>query len=341
MTRQFILQPAVKEEVPLFIGLVGPSSSGKTFSALRMANGIHKVMQSPGGIIMIDTENRRGLHYADDFTYQHIPFGAPFGSLDYLAAIRFAQEAQPSAIIIDSMSHEHEGPGGMLDFQSKEVDRMAGPDAPDWKRHSVGFTAWGKPKAARRQFLTGLMESDAAIIACFRGQEKTKPVKNDKGKMEPTNIGWQAIADPNMVFEMAVCALLMPGANGVPTWSPEKPAEKTFVKIPGWARDIFRDGEQLGEKHGEALANWAKGGASRPKIQNTDIEAIRAEGDHAASLGMERFKAFWDNLPKETQRKLVKDKDDRWKPAAMKADAKIEDEESLSFDEEFQDGIPV
>jgi len=63
MEREFILQPAVKEEVPLFVGLVGPSSSGKTYTALRLATGIHKVMNQPGGIIVIDTENRRALHY--------------------------------------------------------------------------------------------------------------------------------------------------------------------------------------------------------------------------------------------------------------------------------------
>ena len=337
MGREFILGPAKKEQVPLFIGLVGPSSCGKTYSALRLANGIHKVMQKPGGIIMIDTENRRGLHYADEFNYQHMPFGAPYGSLDYLEAIRFAQSHDPSAIIIDSMSHEHEGPGGLLDAHEKEVDRIAGPGASAGRRHAMGFTAWAKPKAQRRQFLAGLLESDAAIIACFRGQQKTTMRKNDKGKDEPTNIGWQAIADPNMVFEMAVCALMLPGANGVPTWNPEKPDERTFVKMPGWARTMFKDGDQLGERHGEALAKWARGGEERKKPVSHDLEAIRMEGDHAASLGMDNLTRFWTNLDPSVQKKLVKDKDERWKPTAEAADAGDADLDT----NEFPDGIPV
>jgi predicted ABC-type transport system involved in lysophospholipase L1 biosynthesis ATPase subunit len=84
--RQFVAKAAVRETVPLFIGLVGPSSSGKTYSALTLAEGIQRV--TGGDIHLIDTENRRGLHYADRFKYQHIQFDPPFGSLDYLAAMQ-------------------------------------------------------------------------------------------------------------------------------------------------------------------------------------------------------------------------------------------------------------
>lgn len=341
MAREFIAKPGVRESVPLFVGLVGPSSSGKTYSALRMAKGMDEIMKRPGGIVMIDTENRRGLHYANEFSYSHVQFGAPYASLDYLAAVRYAQSLNPSVIVIDSMSHEHEGPGGMLDMQEKEVDRMAGPNASYGKRHAVGFTAWAKPKLHRRQFLTGLMESEAAIIACFRGQEKTKPMKNDKGKMEPTNIGWQAIADANMVFEMAVCALLKPGAKGVPDWNPEMPAERTFVKRPGWAEKLIGADQQLSEDHGRALAEWAKGDVARPKSENTDLEGLKAEGSHAASLGMEALTKFWKGLSRQQQVSLSNTKDDHWKPTAVAADEAAKGQTEQSFEREFEDGIPV
>jgi len=38
--RTFTDIPAVRERVPLLVGLVGPSGSGKTYSALRLASGI-------------------------------------------------------------------------------------------------------------------------------------------------------------------------------------------------------------------------------------------------------------------------------------------------------------
>ena len=42
---------------------------------------------SVGDIHVIDTEARRALHYASYFKFRHTPFDAPFGSLDYLAAM--------------------------------------------------------------------------------------------------------------------------------------------------------------------------------------------------------------------------------------------------------------
>ena len=112
--RTFEAHQAVRDFVPLLIGLMGPSGSGKTYSALRLATGIQEV--TGGDIYALDTEARRMLHYADRFRFQHVPFAAPFGSLDYLAALRFCVGQGGKTIIVDSMSHEHEGPGGLLDF---------------------------------------------------------------------------------------------------------------------------------------------------------------------------------------------------------------------------------
>lgn len=325
--RTFQIQPGVREQVPLFVGIVGPSGAGKTYSALRMAKGMKKVHGGP--IVFIDTENRRGLHYASEFDFMHMEFGAPYGSLDYLSAIHQATELNPSVIIIDSMSHEHEGPGGLLEAHEKELDRMVGPDAPDWKRNSAGFAAWQKPKADRRALLQGLTRTNANVIACFRAQEKTKPIKNDKGKMEPTVIGWSAITDQTFVYEMTMCALLLPSAKGVPTWHTEMQAEKAAMKFPGQFDGMIRDGEALCEDHGFALATWAQGGAEpKQKASNIDLDALTAEGGHAAALGMSFLGAFWKRLSPKEQVLLQALKDETWKPMAMKADEKVEEPET-------------
>ena len=73
--------------------VTGPSGSGKTFSALRLATGIARVV--PGGIVLIDTENRRAKHYASEFKFSHIDFSPPYGSLDYLAALNTAAATLP------------------------------------------------------------------------------------------------------------------------------------------------------------------------------------------------------------------------------------------------------
>lgn len=83
--RNFEDRPAVRERVPLLLGLVGPSGTGKTFSALRLATGIQRV--TAGEIFYVDTEARRALHYADKFKFRHVDFKPPFGPLDYLTVI--------------------------------------------------------------------------------------------------------------------------------------------------------------------------------------------------------------------------------------------------------------
>jgi ABC-type microcin C transport system duplicated ATPase subunit YejF len=65
MTFQFA--PARREQVSLLIALAGASGSGKTYSALRLARG----MAPSGKIAFIDTEARRGLHYAEQFDFMH------------------------------------------------------------------------------------------------------------------------------------------------------------------------------------------------------------------------------------------------------------------------------
>ena len=110
--RTFIDEPGNRNGgTPILIGLVGPSGSGKTYSALRLATGIQSVVG--GDIFVIDTEARRSLHYADKFNFRFLQFDPPFGPLDYLAAIRHCVSKGAKTIVVDSMSHEHEGKGGV------------------------------------------------------------------------------------------------------------------------------------------------------------------------------------------------------------------------------------
>src|SRR4051794_11748013 len=107
-SRQFTYQPAVRKAVPLLIGINSPSGGGKTFSALRLATGIQRVVG--GDIAGIDTEANRMLHYADKFKFHHVPFGPPFSPMDYLEILEFVVSKDARTIVIDSASHLHDGP---------------------------------------------------------------------------------------------------------------------------------------------------------------------------------------------------------------------------------------
>jgi hypothetical protein len=252
--RQFAAKDAKREHVPLLIGLTGPSGGGKTYSALRLATGIQTV--TGGDIYFIDTESRRALHYADQFNFKHVPFDAPFGSLDYLAALQFCVKQGAKVVIVDSMSHEHEGPGGMVDLHDQIVARMSGGDSA--KAERVKMLAWSEPKQKRRALINGILQLNANFIFCFRAKNASKPVKKN-GRTEVEAMGFMPIAGEEFVFEQTLNALLLPAAGGVPTWHSDQLGERTMIKLPEQFQFLRDRNAPLDEKIGASLARWAAG----------------------------------------------------------------------------------
>lgn len=281
MTRTFEDKPATREKVPLLVGLFGPSGSGKTYSALRLATGIQRV--NGGEIFVIDTEARRALHYADRFKFRHLQFGQPFGPLDYLAAIEHCASKGASVIVIDSMSHEHEGPGGVLEMHERELDRLAG-DV-EWKRNAQNFAAWAKPKSERQRLINTMLQFPCSFVLCFRAKEKIKVIsKAEKEAAKQRGeqaeavrpLGFMPIGDPTFVFEMMLSCLLLPGAGGVPTWDSIETGEKQMTKLPGQFRHLFGESKPLDESLGEEMAKWAAGAMSPifEEVQKNIVNAM-------------------------------------------------------------------
>lgn len=264
---------AKRERVPLLIGLVGPSGGGKTWSGLELLHGIQEV--TGGDIGVIDTEARRALHYAGvknsagrPFTFRHLPFSAPFGPLDYLAAIQHLVDKGVKNIMVDSMSHEHEGPGGVLESHDAELHRLAGDDYN--KRGKMTMLAWQKPKSERRALLNAILQMPVNFVFCFRAKEK---IKLQPGR-DPVQLGWQPIAGEEFVFEMTANILLPPGANGVPDWEPVERAEKQMIKLPQQFRDILTPGRPLSVDVGRQLAQWAEGGTPKQSKRQQVIQFV-------------------------------------------------------------------
>lgn len=274
--RSFSVQDAKRERTPVLAGLFGPSSSGKTFSALRLATGIQSVVG--GDIVGIDTEARRMLHYADQFQFKHMEFKPPFGSLDYLDAFKYAvNELKAKTIIVDSMSHEHEGEGGMIWLHELIATKMATWDGVfDAKKYErVKMLAWNEPKQNRRALLNGILQLNANFIFCFRAKDTSKPQqvpiegKPGRTKQEVVSMGYMPIGGVDFVFEMTLAALLHPGAGGVPSWTSEKDGERTMIKLPGqfeFLRSEKFSGRPLDENIGAALARWASGATKEKPV---------------------------------------------------------------------------
>jgi hypothetical protein len=237
----FEFRPAVRENVPLLIGLAGGTGSGKTFSAMTLAKG----MAGAKKFAVIDTENGRAKHYAELFQFDHANITAPFRPSKYAEAIEAADAAGYPVVVVDSASHEWYGDGGCLDWHD---ELMAG----DQKKN---LSAWIEPKKDHKRMVTRLLQVKAHVILCFRAEPKVEAVRKD-GKLEivPKQSlvgldGWIPISEKNLPYELTASFLLTADAPGVP-----KP-----IKLQEQHKDLVRLDGPLGEGAGKRLADWASG----------------------------------------------------------------------------------
>jgi AAA domain-containing protein len=248
----FSFRHAAREDVAVLVGVAGGTGSGKTYSAMRVAKGL------AGGkrFVVIDTENRRALHYADLFDFDHADLRAPFRPERYAEAITDADKAGYPVIVVDSASHEHAGDGGLLDWHEEEYQRLGG-------RDNVKMTAWIKPKMAHKQFVSKLLQVRAHVILCFRAEEKIEiiddPEKPGKKKIVAKRSltgldGWIPISEKNLPYELTASFLLTADQPGVPKPIKLQEQHKPFVPL----------GEKLSERTGEQLGAWAKGSGAEP-----------------------------------------------------------------------------
>lgn len=311
MPRTFESGPARRQRMPLMIAIVGASGAGKTLSAILLAEGIQRVC--PGPIVVIDTEALRALKHSDGNPdrFIHVPFGEPFGPLDYIEAMKHALKHQPSTIIVDSMSHEWEGPGGVLAQHAAVVAA---------KGESHKMTAWIKPKADHTAMKHFILQQRCNWIFCFRAKEKVKPDRNGK----PEDLGWQPLGAEDLIYEMDLSALLYPGVDGRPRWKSRLDHEQEHMKLPGWWRQLFAGDPQLNPDIGEQLARWAAGAditTSKPSGAAPTSPQDRAAGGGSAQALVDLFdacdtsemleatkaemKARWESIPKGEARSAV------------------------------------
>lgn len=270
----FTFRPAVRENVPLIVGVIGGTGSGKTFSALELATGLAGNRR----FAVIDTEAGRAKHYADHFQFDHGDLAPPFRPQHYLDAIVAADKAGYPVVVVDSTSHVWAGDGGCLDWHEEELQRMAGDD---WKkRDACNMAAWIKPKMEHKKMVQRLLQLRAHLILCFRAEPKVEMTKEDgKWKITPKvtktgKDGWVPVCEKNLPFELTMSFLLLDEHPGVPH----------PIKLEKDHRAMVPLDQPLDRRFGAELAKWAAGATvSAPREAPEPARAGAASPMSAAS----------------------------------------------------------
>lgn len=179
------IRKAQRKEAKIKLALQGPSGSGKTMSALLLASGI----TDWSNIAVIDTENHSADLYAHLGEYNVLQLSSPFTPERYIKAIEACEQADMEVLIIDSITHEWDGTGGILALHGA----MAG----------NSFTNWNKITPRHNAFVQKILQSSCHIISTIR--TKTDYTLSEKnGKMVPEKVGLKGITRDGMDYEFTI-----------------------------------------------------------------------------------------------------------------------------------------
>lgn len=180
------VQLAKRRQAKIKMALQGSSGSGKTTGALLIAYGLCGDWSK---IAVIDTENYSASLYAHLGQFSVVNISAPFSPEKYIEAIRLCEQAGFKVIVIDSISHEWEGVGGILETHAG----MQG----------NSFTNWGKLTPRHNAFVQAILQSQVHIIGTIRSKQDY--VINEKnGKHVPEKIGLKGVTREGMDYEFTI-----------------------------------------------------------------------------------------------------------------------------------------
>ncbi len=225
---------AQRKRAKIRLSIQGPSGSGKTFSSLLIAKGL---VGDWSKICVIDTENHSADLYSHLGAYNVLTLGKPFNPEAYAQAIELCEQSGIKAIIIDSLSHEWEGEGGILDIHSSMVGNS--------------FTNWSKVTPRHNALVQRILQSDCHVIATFR--TKQDYVLSDKnGKMVPEKVGLKSVTKDGMDYEFTTVFDLDINHNanctkdrtGLFNQSPMRISENTGITIANWC-EVLPEGNKV------------------------------------------------------------------------------------------------
>lgn len=301
------IRQAERAGARLVVGIAGISGSGKTYTALQLAWGLAKGDASKVGLL--DTENRRGSLYADilkdsrDGKVHKFLIGdldAPFSPQRYIDAILEFQAAGVEVLVIDSVSHEWNGLGGVLSI----VDGF-----------EKSITGWKKAKPEHKRFMNTLLQCDMHIIVCIRASNKT----DWKDPKNPKALGILPVQQEEFMFEMTASMMMWDGGKAREILK----CPEDLVPIFGAPGNAMHEGF-LTARHGLALRKWVDGGVEL----DAKVENARNTLRTMAEQGMDALTKAWKALPADI-RKTLGDK----LPDEIKASAE-------AFDRQRKDAQP-
>lgn len=181
---------AVKHESKLRLALAGPAGSGKTYTALAVAT----ALADGQGVALIDTERGSASKYADLFSFDVLNLSAPYHPDRFVEAM--AEASGYGVLILDSLSHAWNGPGGLLEIVETISKRNKGGNS---------YAAWADATPIQNRLIDALTNARTHVIVTLRSKQDYAQEKDEKtGRTVIRKLGMAPIQRDGVEYEFDV-----------------------------------------------------------------------------------------------------------------------------------------
>lgn len=238
-----MFKKAERKKAKLKLAITGPTGSGKTYSALRLAKGLG------GKVAVIDTENGSASLYSEKFDFDVLDMKPPFTTEKYISAIESAEKSGYETIVIDSLTHAWAGEGGLLE-QKNLLDSRPG---------SNHWTNWGPIDKKDLALKNAYLHSTCHIISTMRSKmEYTQAEENGKKKIQ--KVGLAPIQRDGLSYEFTtVFDIAM-----------DHQAETSKDRTGVFDGRIFK----ITEETGVEIATWLNSGKAEEVLKANEADIV-------------------------------------------------------------------
>lgn len=238
------LQKATRKKVKLRLGLSAVAGGGKTYSALLLAKGLVGDLSK---VAVIDTENGSASLYAHLGEFSTIELSAPYTPERYIEAIQACEAAGIECIIIDSITHEWDGKGGVIDISNSMTGNS--------------FTNWAKLTPRHQAFIDAILQSPCHIITTVRRKQDYEMTKDSSGKTKVEKAGLKEVTREGFEYELTVNFNLDEKHN----CTASKDRTGLFMDKPQFT---------ISEATGITIMEWCESGVDSRVIINDAVAAV-------------------------------------------------------------------
>lgn len=238
------LTKATRKKVKLRLGLSAVSGGGKTYSALLLAKGLVGDLSK---VAVIDTENGSASLYAHLGEFSTIELSAPYTPERYIEAIQACEAAEIECIIIDSITHEWDGKGGVIDISNSMTGNS--------------FTNWAKLTPRHQAFIDAILQSPCHIITTVRRKQDYEMTKDSSGKTKVEKAGLKEVTREGFEYELTVNFNLDEKHN----CTASKDRTGLFMDKPQFT---------ISEATGKTIIEWCESGVDSRVIISDAVAAV-------------------------------------------------------------------